>query len=132
MILSFSFPEFEHLIKTGIKRFTIREDKHNRWRNGMKIHFWMGSPRNPSKNPYLFGEGICNRVDHCLLSPRKNFVKIYSNKSASDFLLLNNSDLLDEFAVEDGFKSWKHLKEWFEEDFEGRIIRWEPSRFIFY
>ena len=49
MILSFSLSNFEELIKQGVKIFTLREDKHNRGRAGMKIHFWKNSPRNPSK-----------------------------------------------------------------------------------
>ncbi|MGI8892196.1 MAG: ASCH domain-containing protein [Bacteroidia bacterium] len=132
MILSFSHPEFEELMKKGVKTFTIRRDKHGRWRAGMKIHFWKNSPRNPSKDPYSFGEGICSSVEYCYLYPGKNSVILLSDKGSEDTVELNTQELLDVFAVEDGFKSWEHLKKWFTEDFEGRIIRWDYSRCIFY
>jgi hypothetical protein len=61
MILSFK-PQFVGKILSGEKIHTIREDKTGRWKEGMKIHFWCGNPRNPSKNPYQFKEGICTGV----------------------------------------------------------------------
>lgn len=36
----------------GIKGHTFRRGDH--WNPGDKIHFWLGSPRNPSKNPMPF------------------------------------------------------------------------------
>lgn len=44
--------EFERKIKRGEKIHTIR--KGNRWKPGTKIHFWMGTPRNPSSDPQKF------------------------------------------------------------------------------
>lgn len=98
----------------------------------MKIHFWKNSPRNPSKNPYAFGEGLCSRVEYCILMPRKNCVKIFEYKGSDDFVELTSREMLDDFAVEDGFGSWDHLKQWFTEDFEGKIIRWDYTKCIFY
>ena len=132
MILSFSHPVFENLIRQGVKTFTVREDKHNRWRSGMKIHFWKNSPRNPSKNPFPFGEGICNSVEYCFLSPRKNIVKLSDINSPTDILLIDNIEMLNSFAVEDGFKNWENLKEFFNEEFEGKLIRWDYSKCHFF
>lgn len=50
MILTFSQERFEKGILEGIKTTTIRRDVKNRWKEGMKIHFWMHNPRNVSKN----------------------------------------------------------------------------------
>ncbi len=36
---------FEAKIKAGIKIHTIRDDAHDRWKPGMAIHFWIGTPR---------------------------------------------------------------------------------------
>ena len=44
--------EFERRIKRGEKIHTIR--KGNRWKPGMKIHFYIGTPRNPSSDPQRF------------------------------------------------------------------------------
>lgn len=39
---------FEAKIKAGIKIHTIRDDAHDRWKPGMAIHFWIGTPRVPA------------------------------------------------------------------------------------
>lgn len=39
---------FEAKIKAGTKIHTIREDEHDRWKPGMAIHFWIGTPRVPA------------------------------------------------------------------------------------
>ena len=44
--------EFERRIKRGDKIHTIR--KGDRWNPGMKIHFYIGTPRNPSSDPQRF------------------------------------------------------------------------------
>lgn len=44
--------EFERRIKRGEKIHTIR--KGDRWKPGTKIHFWMGTPRNPGSDPQRF------------------------------------------------------------------------------
>lgn len=57
MLLTFSKPQFKNLILDGTKIHTIRLDKTNRWKKGMKIHFWMGNPRNVKNNPHQFEIG---------------------------------------------------------------------------
>jgi hypothetical protein len=71
MLLTFSLPKFEGLIKQGIKKHTIREDKYNRWKEGMKIHFWSGNPRNTkAKNkPHCFGIGRVESVQRIRIYP---------------------------------------------------------------
>ncbi len=54
MILSYTFPSFEHSILAGEKIHTFRRDPKKRWRPGMDIQHWMGSPRNPRSNPRQF------------------------------------------------------------------------------
>jgi len=39
---------FEAKIKAGMKIHTIRDDAHDRWKPGMPIHFWIGTPRVPA------------------------------------------------------------------------------------
>lgn len=74
MILTYSLPQFKDLILSGQKIHTIREDKKMRWKPGMKIHHWMGNPRNVKKMPHQFAEGECKAVqDIYIQSNRKDF-----------------------------------------------------------
>ena len=41
MILGFK-EQFKNLIIGGVKKHSIREDRHNRWKPGMIIHFATG------------------------------------------------------------------------------------------
>ena len=59
MLLTFSKSEFRDRIRKGVKIHSIREDKYNRWKAGMNIHFWLGNPRNkrsviPKKSGYYY------------------------------------------------------------------------------
>lgn len=124
MILTFSKPEFVELIKKGIKIHTIREDKHNRWQQGMKIQFWYGNPRNKKSNPEIhqFGTGTCIAITDINIFPEKNVVVTFSKKL---FTLLNtftNLNDLNKLARADGFKNWEEMKKWFNESFYGKLI----------
>jgi len=123
MLLTFSRKEFETLIKQGVKIHTIRQDKHNRWKPGRKIHFWLGNPRNVKKHPYQFGEGKCTDVAFIEIFPKKNMVRIsYDGVNYGTFCKIQE---LNELAVDDGFTNWEHMKEWFSEDFKGKMIFWK-------
>ena len=64
MLLTFSKPKFESLIKDEVKIHTIRADKGNRWKVGTKIHFWLGNPRNIRAKvpPKAFGYGYVKEI----------------------------------------------------------------------
>ncbi len=62
MILSYTFPSFEHSILAGEKIHTFRRDPKKRWRPGMVIQHYMGSPRNPRSNPRQFLKNQCHAV----------------------------------------------------------------------
>ncbi len=119
MLLTFSKTKnFETLIKQGIKIHTIREDINNRWKPGMKIHFWSGNPRNIKNNPYQFGEGIVSDIESICIYPDFNKIKICGN-------YFKDIDFLNMTAKNDGFKNWNDMKTWFKSDFVGRIIYWD-------
>ena len=88
MILTYSNPRFKDLILSGQKIHTIREDKNRRWKPGMKIQHWMGNPRNPSKNPHCFAEGICTEIHTYIYDiegpdvPDCEFVDLWVNDEA--------------------------------------------------
>lgn len=119
MLLTFTKPKFEGLIKEKIKLHTIRADKHNRWKVGMKIHFWNGNPRNTrGKNkPYQFGTGIVERIEPIKIYPKQDLIII----SGYEF---KHPQELKNIAVNDGFENWEEMKEFFTEDFVGKVIIW--------
>lgn len=128
MILGFSktFPwdeptRFVERIKSGKKIHTIREDKHERWREGMKIHFATGT-RTPDYNQ--FEEGVCTGVQHIVIKDCGDFNPIV----LVDGRPLSN-DALYLLATNDGFNNIQHFRKWFDSDFEGRLIHWTDYRY---
>lgn len=130
MLLTFSKPKFESLIKDEVKIHTIRADKGNRWKVGTKIHFWLGNPRNTrGKNkPHQFGTGICSRVETIRMDfdiPedwQTDKVKIGND------IILKSKEELNALAVNDGFENWEQMKLWFDNEdkmFIGKIIFWK-------
>lgn len=67
MILTYSLPRFKYSILAKKKRHSLREDKPRRWRPGMSIQHWMHNPRNVSKSPHQFDEGICGGVQEVII-----------------------------------------------------------------
>jgi hypothetical protein len=125
MLLTFSKPKFVQLIKEGVKIHTIREDKHNRWKIGSKIHFWLGNPRNirSKSKPYNFGIGEVYKIQNIEIYPKIDCVVI-------DNAEFNIKWFLDALAFNDGFDSWEEMKEFFKSDFKGKILFWDNCQFI--
>jgi hypothetical protein len=120
MLLTFSKPEFVNLIRQGIKICTIRQDRHHRWKAGMKIHFWMHNPRNVKLNPYPFGHGKVAMVEPISLYFRDD------RYSGADGEMVTRQAELDLMAIHDGFSTWQEMKKWFNRDeFHGRLITWK-------
>lgn len=123
MILAFSKEQFVQKILDGTKIHTIREDKHSRWKPGMKIHFWKGNPRNVKANPYPFATGTVTKVDQIEIHytpDGKGLQWIEINGE-----VLRGVDKLEELARNDGFDGLKSFMVWFKEDFKGKLIHWE-------
>lgn len=133
MILPFK-PQFEHKILTGKKKTTIREDKKNRWKVGMKIHFATGVR---TKNYRRFAEGVVESVDKisieyidALFTIRpwevcykgKTFIVFFNNWP------LNEQQIIDLIAYE-GFDSIDDFLAFFPRDFKGKLIRWNRESF---
>ena len=135
MLLTFTKPQFKDLIKQGIKQHTIREDKHNRWKVGMKIHFWLGNPRNVhAKNkPHQFGNGICSRVETVRIEFKDlHPLEIHDIVRIGPYVL-ETSQELDALAKNDGFNNWSEMREWFDNDsrqFIGKIIFWKDCTWL--
>lgn len=129
MILSYSKLRFVNLILSGEKRHTIREDPHRRWRIGMSIQHWYGSPRNPSKAPFFFGDGECMNIEEIMIARAPS--------SSTGMSIIINGKLLPDFyheilATNDGL-TITEFREWFvpEENprFFGRILHFYDSSY---
>ena len=135
MLLTFTKPQFKDLIKQGIKQHTIREDKHNRWKVGNSIQFWMGNPRNVhAKNkPHQFGNGICSRVETIRMD--FSIPEDWQNDRVyiGNDIVLKTDDELNALAVNDGFENWEQMKLWFnnsDRQFIGKIIFWKDCTWL--
>jgi hypothetical protein len=122
MILSFNNHQFEHRIIDGTKIFTCREDKHDRWKPGMKIHMWYGNPRNVKKEPYHFANAIVDKVDYVWISEKHQTLFTFKDLGGSATLILGSD--LDLFAHQDGFRSKEAMFKYFGE-FSGKRIYWK-------
>lgn len=129
MILTFK-EDFIPKIKTGEKIHTVRDDKKNRWKSGMKIHF--RTPRF-SKNNYQFKEGVCVSTQRVLMTYEYNDLIMISIGSET----LHTYQERLEFAKNDGFKDWDSFFNWFypiikaapDQTYRGTLIHWTNKRY---
>lgn len=135
MLLTFSKTEFRTLIKKGVKTLTIRDDKHNRWKVGTKIHFWLGNPRNTRGKikPYQFGVGEVSKVETIRMDfaipeewqPDVVFI--------GEDIRLKTEEELNSLAITDGFENWLQMKQWFfnpDGQYFGKIIFWKNFELV--
>lgn len=129
MILTFK-QQFILKIKDGSKIHTIRDDKKNRWRNGMKIHF--RTPRF-SKNNHQFKEGVCVSTQRILMTSESNDIIMISVGSK----VLDTYEERLEFALNDGFGDWDSFFNWFypliqaapDQTYKAKLIHWTDKRY---
>lgn len=103
------------------KRHTIREDKNGRWKPGMKIHFFIGSR---TLFAFLFAPVVeCKSVQKIEIYTRDSlhFMKI-------DGRFLNHLEA-ENLAINDGFDNVEDFFNWFNDDFEGKIIHWTNLKY---
>ena len=129
MLLTFTKPKFEGLIKENIKQHTIRADKNNRWKVGNSIQFWMGNPRNThaKTKPYQFGKGVCSRIETIFMSFQMS-VDDFPDTVRIGETMLETKEELHALAINDGFDNWEQMRIFFENEngcFSGKMIFWE-------
>lgn len=118
MRLDFSQIRFADFILQNRKSTTIRKDSRNRWTEGAPIDFWV------RRAPIVFPEGSC--FGHAVVSkvvPIKIFPLV--NTIVVDGIMIADPKRLNEFAVKDGFDDWNDMKNFFPEDFKGKLITWK-------
>jgi len=117
MILGFK-PQFKPLILSGEKVHTIREDKYDRWKPGIKIHMATGV----RTHDY---ECFCDKYT-CVSTQRIHIVRYYIDQLIP-YIYINYKPFFFHYqlAKNDGFKSVNDFYNWFpEEEFIGKIIHW--------
>lgn len=121
MILGFkkTFPwgkptNFPEKILNEVKIHTIRADKNDRWRAGLKIQFATGAR---TKYYHQFALGMCSEVKKIRINPNYKSAYFYSE----EFNLWVTDDV-EVLAKNDGFDSVEDFWKWFNEPFEGKLI----------
>lgn len=131
MILSFIQDRFIDRIKEGIKFQSMREDRHNRWQPGRKIHFWRRNPRNVHLNPRQFGIGVCSEIKYVTVLKNYNLIIIGNGDIYPHYTVISGIKELNDFAILDGFDNWDDFKRFFPAIFIGKIIYWNHKLCIF-
>jgi len=129
MILAFNY-KFKKPILKRAKIHTIREDKHRRWRKGMKIHMATGV-RTSRYN--CFKETECISVQRVFMSLEHDDT---IDVTVGGHYLFGDAERL-EFANNDGFATWEEFYNWFypilkkspDKEFSGRIIHWTDKSY---
>ena len=131
MILSFK-PQFKQPILDGTKIHTIREDPHDRWKRGRKIHQATGVR---TKNYDCFNETYCMGVQKIeIIWYPKQGPAVYLNDYTFPFYgqMQNETfgfEQMELLAKNDGFPSVEAFFEWFNKDFDGKIIHFTDYRY---
>ena len=132
MILGFK-KQFTLPILRGTKIHTIREDKHNRWKAGAKIHFATGVR---TKNYAQFTFDTCVSVQKIEIEHVTGLARVFIDKRlfgeiwhhGFDDIYEYTNDLLT-LAMNDGFNDLTEFFEWFDKPFIGKIIHWTEKRY---
>jgi uncharacterized protein YqfB (UPF0267 family) len=119
MMLGFN-QRFVKPIATQTKIHTIREDQHNRWKPGTKIHMATGVR---TKNCRKFREEVCVSTQEIEIIYHFGAINVFI-----DDVRLTQFEIY-QLALNDGFFSLAEFKEWFNQDFKGKIIHWTDFRY---
>ena len=124
MVLGFK-PQFKEPILKKKKKHTIRKDKNDRWKHGMKIHFATGVR---TRLYHQFYEGFCKstqriNIIYDNIPPMGNVVNVLIDERPISW------KELETLAINDGFEDVSEFLNWFNEDFEGKIIHWTDLKY---
>ncbi len=137
MILNYTLPNAEKLILAGIKKHTIREDRNDRWKAGMKIHHTTGARTKKYKcfleNSVVSTQQILIVVEKC--EHDKNIARIEMRVDREDLKFEQQQQLL----INDGFENPKQFFDFFfprdkkgefkKTMFAGKIIHWSDLKY---
>jgi hypothetical protein len=113
------------------KIHTIREDKNNRWQVGTKIHFFINARQ---KDMFQFAPVLpvvsVQKFEIVYYNDRETLMNDLPLKKA---IAINEKRLPEdkwlELAQNDGFDTVEAFFEYFNDDFEGKLIHWTDKRY---
>lgn len=110
---------FEDYIQIGVKKHSIREDQHNRWKPGMLIQFAYGVR---TKSYRQFNERVCLSVQTIKIETIPQIKIVVDDRELSPIEVA-------ELIYNDGFTSQKEFTAWFKNSFSGKIIHWTDLKY---
>jgi len=120
MILGFH-RQFVDPILEDRKKHSIREDRHDRWKTGIMIHFSIGVR---TKGYKCFKKGPCVSTQRIRIEYReRKWPHIFIDDRELD------PDQMEVLARNDGFENMKTFFCWFNKDFKGKIIHWTDLKY---
>lgn len=116
------------------KLHTIREDKHNRWKPGVKIHPVIN---NRTKDRFQFAPTlVCTGVQEIHIQHYPGQILTYVDRQLFGDVFHHGLDDIYEYtndletlAINDGFPSVEAFFRWFNKDFGGKIIHWTDLKY---
>lgn len=103
------------------KAHTIRDDPHNRWKPGRRIHFATGVR---SGNRDDFAQDVCTEVQQIIIDPATHRVFVNARELSPAGI--------DELAINDGFPDTDSFFAWFAKGDSGKtrkLIHWTDKRY---
>ena len=124
----------EKLKELKPKKHTIREDKSNRWKVGNKIHFII-NPRTKQRFQFAPIVDVVSiqyiRIEW-LGEGFYPYITIWDDEHETKLNPTNHFDYvsqLEDLSINDGFESFQDFLNYFDKDFEGKIIHWTNEKY---
>ncbi len=132
MVIGFN-PQFKDLILQGTKIHTIREDKTDRWKPGMKMHMATGVR---TKKYNQFADKTCTGTQK-IQFVWKIFNKGMANENWGVRIFIDDVDITNDPVINklldaDGFKTrndFFNWPAWNKKNFTGKIIHWTDKKY---
>jgi len=122
MVIGFQ-ERFKQPIIGKTKKHTIREDCHNRWKAGVKMHMATGVR---TKNYNQFAEEVCKSTQN--IEVRRTSDYLNETLVIVDGRVLSQAEV-QQLAFNDGFVNLIDFYLWFSSGFSGKIIHWTELRY---
>lgn len=112
------------------KIHTIRKDSNHRWCRGRDIHFYIN---NRSRNAFQFAPVVmCTGIQTISIHyTNTDFRNTKYPITIIDGQWVITEGVIEKLAINDGFESIEAFYEYFNEDFEGKIIHWTNLRYSY-
>jgi len=120
----YDYEWFQRFIQATPKIHTIREDKKDRWKAGIPIHYEQWTDKPYRSKCYHFAPVIpCMSVQKIKISWSGNHVLVF----VDDMLIF--ADQLYKLARSGGFDCIEDFFKWFNKDYTGKIIHWTDCKY---